>query len=131
MAHPNTFKGNNLAERLARYAGRILKAAAEIPESREGRHVKDQLTRSGSAPGAHYADARSAQSSADFIHKMSLSAKEQRESVHWLRTCAFADYLTRDVQRLVGEGEELSAILATSLRTAQKNRDGSSASHKR
>jgi four helix bundle protein len=126
VAHPKTHKGNELAVRLAKYAGRILVVASEIPDTKEGRHVRDQLTRSGTAPGAHYAEARSAQSSADFIHKMSLAAKEQRESVHWLRTCVYADYLEQDVKYLVREGEELSAILATSLRTAQKNRDKAS-----
>ena len=131
MAHPSTHKGNDLAERLAKYSGEILVAAGEIPNTKEGRHVRDQLTRSGTAPGAHYGEARSAQSSADFVHKISLAAKEQRESVHWLRTCIFADYFERDVRHLVREGEELSAILATSLRTAQKNREESSSAQLR
>ena len=131
MAHPSTHKGNDLAERLAKYAGETLVAASEIPDTKEGRHVRDQLTRSGTAPGAHYGEARSVQSSTDFVHKISLAAKEQRESVHWLRTCVFADYFERDVRHLVREGEELSAILATSLRTAQKNLDGSSSGRQR
>lgn len=116
-------KGNNLAERLAKYAGEVLLIAAELPNTKEGRHVRDQLTRSGTAPGAHYAEARSAQSSADFIHKVSLAAKEARESLHWLRTSIYARYLERDVTWLVLEGEELAAILSASLRTAQRNRD--------
>ena len=51
--------------------------------------------------------------------------------MHWLRTCVFAEYLRRDVRHLVREGEELSAILATSLRTAQKNSDEASSKRQR
>ena len=126
MKDAKTLRGNELANRLGRYAGEILRVVAELPDTKEGRHVRDQLTRSGTAPGAHYAEARSAQSAADFIHKVSLAAKESRESVHWLGVSKHAGYLDRDVTSLAQEGEQLTAILSASLRTAQGNRDRSS-----
>ena len=112
---------NDLEERLARYAGETLRVAAELPNTKEGRHVRDQLLRSGTAPGAHYAEARGAQSSADFIHKVALAAKEARESVHWLRTTVYARFIERDISGLVDEGQQITAILAASLQTARKN----------
>ncbi len=122
MKHTRTQKGNELAERLAKYAGEVLRVAAELPDTKEGRHVRDQLLRSGTAPGAHYAEARSGQSTADFIHKVALAAKEARESVHWLRTAVFARFVKRDINWLIDEGEQITAILAASLQTARKNR---------
>ena len=122
MKHTRTQKGNELAERLAKYAGEVLRVAAELPDTKEGRHVRDQLLRSGTAPGAHYAEARSGQSTADFIHKVALAAKEARESVHWLRTAVFARFLERDISWLIDEGEQITAILSASLQTARKNR---------
>ncbi len=74
MDHLGTKKGNDLAERLANYAGAVLRITAEMPDTKEGRHVRDQLLRSATAPGAHYAEARSGQSTADFIHKVALAA---------------------------------------------------------
>lgn len=121
MEHPGTRKGNDLEERLARYAGETLRVAAELPNTKEGRHVRDQLLRSGTAPGAHYAEARGAQSSADFIHKVALAAKEARESVHWLRTTVYARFIERDISGLVDEGQQITAILTASLQTARKN----------
>ena len=122
MENTRTQKGNELAERLAKYAGEVLRVAAELPDTKEGRHVRDQLLRSGTAPGAHYAEARSGQSPADFIHKVALAAKEARESVHWLRTAVYARFLERDISWLIDEGEQITAILAASLQTARKNR---------
>jgi len=122
MEHPGTRKGIELADRLARYAAQLLRVAGELPSTKEGRHVKDQLVRSGTAPGAHYAEARSGQSAADFIHKVALAAKEARESVHWLRTCVHARFVARDICSLVDEGEQITAILTASLRTARSNR---------
>ena len=83
-----------LAERLARYAARIVLWTVEFPDTKEGRHVRDQLLRSGTAPGAHYGEARGAQSRGDFLHKISLALKEQRESVHWLRVASYASFIT-------------------------------------
>jgi four helix bundle protein len=122
--HPKTRKGNELAERLAKYAGEVLRVAAELPNTKEGRHVRDQLLRSGTAPGAHYAEARGAQSTADFIHKVALAAKEARESVHWLQASVHARFIQRNIGGLIDEGQQITAILTASLQTARNNRDG-------
>ena len=126
MERTGTLKGEELAERLAKYSGEVLRVAAELPNTKEGRHVRDQLLRSGTAPGAHYAEARGGQSSADFIHKVALAAKEARESVHWLQTSVDAQFLERDSEGLIDEGRQLTAILTSSLQTARRNRDASS-----
>jgi four helix bundle protein len=123
MDDAKTDKSDALATRLANYAGDVLLVVGEFPDTKEGRHVRDQLMRSGTAPGAHYAEARCAQSSADFIHKVSLAAKEARESLHWLRAGVRARYLNRDATGLIQEGDQLCAILTASLRTAQRNRN--------
>ncbi len=122
MQHPGTRKGKDLADRLARYAAQVLLVAGELPSTKEGRHVQDQLLRSGTAPGAHYAESRSGQSKADFIHKVALAAKEARAFVHWLRTSVHARFVKRDIGALLDEGEQITAILTASLQTARSNR---------
>ena len=125
MEHRGRRKGEDLADRLAKYAGEVLRVAAELPNTKGGRHVQDQLLRCGTAPGAHYAEARSGQSKADFIYKVALAAKEARESVHWLRTSVHARFVDRDLGSLVDEGEQITAILTASLHTARNNRNRS------
>jgi four helix bundle protein len=121
MKHEGTDRGDELAERLAKYAGEVLRVAGELPDTKEGRHVRDQLLRSGTAPGAHYGEARSGQSQKDFIHKVGLAAKEARESVHWLQTAVYARFLKRDIAWLIDEGQQITAILTASLQTAREN----------
>ncbi len=44
----------------------------------------NQLLRSCSSIGANYSEARYAQSSADFVHKMEIALKECNETAYWL-----------------------------------------------
>jgi four helix bundle protein len=113
-------RSEELAQRLARYAGRVLAIAAGLAAGAGSKHVQDQLVRSGTAPGAHYAEARSAQSGKDFIHKTALAAKEARESVHWLRTAVEGGLTGEEGVELAAEGMEIAAILNASVTTARK-----------
>ena len=74
-------KGDELSSRLVRFAVAAIKAASSLlPNSRMGRHISSQLGRSGTAPGAHYEEARRGESRADFVHKIRLAAKEAGEA---------------------------------------------------
>ena len=44
-----------------------------------------QILRSGTAPAPNYAEARGAESRADFIHKLGIVQKELNETSVWLR----------------------------------------------
>ena len=114
-------KRHDLSERLAVYAGQVGRLISDCPDTREARHVRDQLWRSATAPGAHYAEARGAQSRADFTHKIALGLKEARESLHWLRVCVHAGFVEGDVGVIEAEANELIAILNASLATARRN----------
>ncbi len=77
--------GDDIADRLLRFAARVLQLVGTLPGSPVGRHVARQLIRSGTAGGANYEEARGAESRADFAHKVLIAAKEVRESVYWVR----------------------------------------------
>lgn len=111
-------KGDDIAERLERYAVGVLRLVAQISARPEGKHIATQLTRSGTAPGAHYEEARRAESRADFVHKLKLAAKEAGESLYWIRLSRAAGLARCDVTELLREGAELTAILMASVRTA-------------
>ena len=49
-----------------------------------GRYLSQQLMRSGLSAAANYAEARAAESRADFIHKLRIVLKELNESKSWL-----------------------------------------------
>ncbi len=110
--------------RLERFGGYILRICDELPQSRSGKHVEDQLRRSGTAPGAHYSEALGAQSRMDFTYKVSLALKEAREARYWLGTARHAGYL-RDADiclaALLDESTQLVAILQAAQNTARNH----------
>lgn len=114
---------NELARRLGEYGGNILALVDALPETETRRHIRDQLLRSGTAPGAHYAEARSAQSRKDFVHKISLASKEMRESLYWVRVAINSDLVENDFPELLTETRALVAMLFSSVQTARNTEE--------
>ena len=87
-------------------------------------HLITQLIRSATSASLNYAEARSAESKHDYIHKMRLVLKELKESKEnlaiILRTSRNDDLSTRSAA-LYNESDQLNAIIAKSIQTAQKN----------
>ena len=90
-----------------------------------GRHVGDQLLRSGTSPFANHGEAEGAESLNDFVHKLRICYKELRESRRWMRLAQRADLLDQPerLTPLLDEADELIRIFAASLRTAEKKRE--------
>ena len=112
-------KGNDIAERLLDLTAAVMRLIPALPADPTTRHAAIQLGRCVSSPGANYAEARAAESRADFIHKVSIAAKEMHEAAYWLALVHRAGWLDKDLLPLVREAEELTAILAASARTAR------------
>jgi four helix bundle protein len=74
----------DLEERLIDFAVRIIRTAESLPKTKIGNHISGQLIRCGTSPAPNYGEAQSAESLADFIHKMKICLKELRETRVWL-----------------------------------------------
>jgi len=115
-------KGDDISERLLDFAVRVLRLVSSLPRNVVGRHVAAQLLRCGTSGGANYEEGRGAESRADFVHKLGVCWKETRESGYWLRLIHRSSLVKPPrVEDLIQEAGELSAILATSIKTARKN----------
>jgi len=114
----------DLQDRLIDYAVRIIMLSESLPETRAGKHIASQILRSGTSPGPNHGEAQSAESRADFIHKLKISLKELRETQTWLKIIAKAQMIESVslLDPLLKETDELIAILFTSIETAQKNK---------
>jgi len=78
---------------------------------------------SATSIGANIAEARSAQSRADFISKMEIALKEARETDYWLTVLyRLKDSPTHDQKALLQECNEITAMLVASVKTAKQNR---------
>ena len=116
----------DLQERLVEYAVRIIKLSEALPSTKAGKHVSSQILRSGSSPAPNYGEAQSAESNADFIHKLKVALKELRETEIWLKVIAKAEMVSPPtlIEPLRKETDELIAILFTSIETAKKRKSG-------
>jgi four helix bundle protein len=115
-------KGDDIQERLIQFAARIIKLCDALPNTVAGRHIAGQLMRSGTAPAPHHGEARSAESPADFVHKLKIAVKELNESEVWLKIIVASDMLpaTR-VTDLLDECDQLQRILSSSIKTARNS----------
>jgi four helix bundle protein len=114
----------DLQDRLVDYAVRIIKLSEALPDSKAGKHVSSQVLRSGTSPAPNYGEAQSAESKADFVHKLKIALKELRETEIWLKIVAKAEMVKSAslIAPLSQETDELIAILFTSVETAKKSK---------
>ena len=118
----------DLEERLIDFAVRVIRTAESLPKTKIGNHISGQLIRSGTSPAPNYGEAQSAESRADFIHKMRLALKELRETRIWLLIIVKAG-LIKPVSKLdvlIDENNQLISIFVTSIGTAKQNKNKTS-----
>jgi four helix bundle protein len=114
----------DLEERLVKFSIRIIEVVELLPNNRSGNHLAGQLVPSGTAPALNYAEAQSAESRNDFIHKMKISLKELRETYVCLKII-YQKPLVTPVQKLdavMKENNELISIFVKSISTAQSRK---------
>ncbi len=114
----------DLENRLIQFGVRIIRLAAELPKTKVGNHIAGQILRSGTSPAPNYGEAQSAESRADFVHKMQVCLKELRETRVWLLMTAKANLVKPPsrIDPLIDENNQLISIFVTSIKTARQNR---------
>src|SRR3989338_4684798 len=115
----------NLEERTQKFGEKIIDFCRKLPKNDITRPIADQLIRSGTSIGANYCEADCAESTKDFIHKLSICNKEAKETKHWLRMAASAAPEHADEARgLWKEAHELNLILITIIRKTKEHEEG-------
>lgn len=113
----------DLQERLINFAVRIICLVEGLPNTKTGNHIRGQLIRCGTSAPANYAEAQSAESRPDFIHKIKVVTKELRETKVWLLIIGRASLINpqTQLQSIANECDELISIFVQSAKTAKKN----------
>jgi four helix bundle protein len=120
-------KANNLEKRLVSFAASIVLMSSKLPKTAEARHIADQILRSGTAAAANYAEARAAESRADFIHKLKIVSKELNETSVWLELIIQSEMGAGEaISATLAENRELCRIISASIRTARGSGKASS-----
>ena len=90
---------------------------AELLESKRKFVLANQVLKSGTSIGANVKEAQSAESKADFIHKLKIADKEAIETGYWLDLCKFSKSYPNPDQleaELIEIKKLLNAIISSS-----------------
>jgi len=80
-----------------------------------------QLLKSGTSIGANSFEAQNCESSADFIHKFKIAAKELNETQYWLLLCKKSKYYP-ECDELINRLVEIDKIINKIISTAKKKK---------
>ena len=110
-----------LIKRTKAFAHRCVKLATALPENTLGKHIRRQLIKCSTSVAANYRATCLSQSKASFIAKISIVLEETDETSFWLEFIIDEKLLKKNlVEPLRQEAEELTAIFASSRKTASK-----------
>ena len=109
---------NIILEKSYSFALEIMRICKLIREQREF-DLASQLWRAGTSIGANVEEAQAAQSRADFRSKMSIAAKEARETHYWLRLTRDGKVLTEsETAPLILEIESMKRLLTSIVKSS-------------
>ena len=81
---------NVILEKSFRFALKIIEYA-ELLEANKKYVIARQILKAGTSIGANVREAQSAESKADFVHKLKIADKEANELEYWLQLCKMSD----------------------------------------
>ena len=110
-----------MQNRLIDFSVAVCRLVVQLPQDTFNTHVARQILRCCTSPPPNYAEAQSAESRQDFIHKMRICLKELRETYVWLRMLERFEALpSAPFEWVTRECNELIAIFTASVMTASK-----------
>ncbi|MEI6280270.1 MAG: four helix bundle protein [Verrucomicrobiae bacterium] len=114
-------KENLIVELSYQFALQVM-AAAKLMRERREYDLASQFWRAGTSIGANVEEAQAAQSRADFRSKMSIAAKEARETHYWLQLARDANVLDpQEAATLLEKIQTLRKILTSIVKSTSEN----------
>lgn len=108
--------------RTKQFALKVIKLTDELPDTKAGRTIGNQLMRAGTSVAANYRAACRARSNADFISKITVVEEESDETLFWLELITELTLLKKEkLLDIIREADELTAIFTASGKTARHN----------
>ncbi len=116
-------RDNVIEEKSFNFAVRAVKCFQVLSKRSDSAPITRQFVRAATSIGANIAEARDAQSRADFVSKTSIALKEARESHDWIRLMAATDLLSaKESQSLMADCDELLRLLTSIVKTTRNTK---------
>jgi len=111
----------DLEDRLIDFSIKVSEIVEDLPNTKLGNYIGNQLIRCGTSPALNNGEAQAAESNADFIHKLKIILKELRETRICLKIILRKPLLAPEsISPALNENNELIAIFLKSVDTASK-----------
>lgn len=119
-------KESILANKAMDFAVKIVELHKELVHKKKEREMAGQIQRSGTAIGALLCEAKFAESTADFVHKMKIALKECHETDYWLNLLHRTNYIDdKQYEDLETQNTELRKMLISSINTVTNKEEES------
>ena len=110
----NKVFAKKLEERTRKFAVQIIRLSIMLPNTSEGKAVKNQLTKCGTSVGANYREANRFRSRAGFNNRIKICKSKASETQYWLEIIKELEWLPWEkIQTDYEECSELLAIFAS------------------
>ena len=114
-------KENVIKSKSYGFALRMIKAYKYLTQEQREFVISKQALRSGTSVGAQIREAEHAQSTPDFIHKLSIALKEANETEYWLCLLKDSDYIDEKMFTSIHRDcLELIKLLTSIIKTTKK-----------
>ena len=110
----------DLEERTTEFAKGVIRLCRTLSKDAMNNRLVGQIVGSAGSIGAKYREANDALGKKDFIHRLKISRKETKETIHWLVLIEEANPEIKDrVGGLMKEAIELKNILSSIIIKSQ------------
>ena len=114
MVTGNKEFSEKLEKRTLTFGVGIIRLSAALPNTPEGKVVRNQITKSGTSIGANYREANRARSKADFRNNIKICESETSETLYWLEIIEQMNWLpVEKTKPILKECDELLAIFSS------------------
>jgi four helix bundle protein len=103
-----------LEKRTLQFAVAVIKMSASLPETVEGKVIRNQISKSCSSVGANYREANRSRSKPDYKNKITISESEASETCYWIEIIKAMNWSAPDkLKQIEKEAQELQAIFTS------------------
>ena len=110
-----------LRERSFNFALEVIKLVRRLESEQKEWVLSKQLLKSGTSIGANIREARFAQSTPDFVSKLSIALKEAEESVYWLELLQASGLISGF--ELSSLGDDANWLVGTLVNIVRRTKD--------
>jgi len=116
-------KENIIKNKSFDFAVRIVALYKYLIENKKEFVLSKQVLRSGTSIGASIRESEHAESTSDFIHKLSIALKEANETEYWLQLLQKSEYISeKEFENINSDLTEILKLLTSIIKTTKSKK---------